>query len=31
VGQSFLLHEGNGDYDMVRYLYRVMLRGDIPL
>jgi taurine dioxygenase len=27
-----LLHKANGDYDMneVRYLYRVMLRGDVP-
>lgn len=28
----FLLHKANGDYDMeqTRYLYRVMLRGDVP-
>jgi taurine dioxygenase len=28
-----LLHKANGDYDMneVRYLYRVMLTGDIPM
>jgi taurine dioxygenase len=27
-----LLHKANGDYDMsqVRYLYRVMLKGDVP-
>jgi taurine dioxygenase len=27
-----LLHKANGDYDMrqVRYLYRIMLRGDVP-
>ena len=27
-----LLHKANGDYDMaqVRYLYRVMLKGDAP-
>jgi taurine dioxygenase len=27
-----LLHKANGDYDMsqVRYLYRVMLQGDVP-
>lgn len=27
-----LLHKANGDYDMgeLRYLYRVMLRGDVP-
>ena len=27
-----LLHKANGDYDMseLRYLYRVMLRGDAP-
>lgn len=27
-----VLHKANGDYDMdeVRYLYRVMLRGDVP-
>jgi taurine dioxygenase len=29
---SCLLHKANGDYDMseVRYLYRIMLRGDVP-
>jgi taurine dioxygenase len=28
-----LLHKANGDYDMsqVRYLYRVMLQGDVPV
>jgi taurine dioxygenase len=28
-----LLHKANGDYDMeqVRYLYRVMLKGDVPI
>jgi taurine dioxygenase len=28
-----LLHKANGDYDMneVRYLYRVMLKGDVPV
>jgi taurine dioxygenase len=28
-----LLHQANGDYDMsqVRYLYRVMLKGDVPV
>ncbi|MGE0424253.1 MAG: TauD/TfdA dioxygenase family protein [Reyranellaceae bacterium] len=28
-----LLHKANGDYDMdqTRYLYRVMLRGDVPV
>jgi alpha-ketoglutarate-dependent taurine dioxygenase len=28
-----LLHKANGDYDMnqLRYLYRVMLKGDIPI
>ncbi|HBK05986.1 MAG TPA: TauD/TfdA family dioxygenase [Acetobacteraceae bacterium] len=28
----FLLHKANGDYDMeqTRYLYRVMLQGDVP-
>ena len=28
-----LLHQANGDYDMtqLRYLYRIMLRGDVPL
>ncbi len=28
-----LLHKANGDYDMsqVRYLYRVMLQGDMPV
>jgi taurine dioxygenase len=28
-----LLHKANGDYDMneLRYLYRVMLKGDVPL
>ena len=28
-----LLHKANGDYDMneVRYLYRVMLKGSIPV
>jgi taurine dioxygenase len=28
-----LLHKANGDYDMdqTRYLYRVMLRGDVPM
>ena len=28
-----LLHKANGDYDMnqVRYLYRVMLKGDTPV
>ncbi|MEA2801367.1 MAG: hypothetical protein QOE49_1462, partial [Rhodospirillaceae bacterium] len=27
-----LLHKANGDYDMeqTRYLYRVMLQGDVP-
>jgi taurine dioxygenase len=27
-----LLHKANGDYDMrqVRYLYRIMLKGDVP-
>ncbi len=27
-----LMHKANGDYDMsqVRYLYRVMLKGDVP-
>ena len=27
-----LLHKANGDYDMnqLRYLYRVMLQGDVP-
>ena len=27
-----LLHKANGDYDMEekRYLYRVMLQGDVP-
>ena len=27
-----LLHKANGDYDMeqTRYLYRVMLKGDVP-
>jgi len=27
-----LLHKANGDYDMnqMRYLYRVMLKGDVP-
>ena len=27
-----LLHKANGDYDMeqMRYLYRVMLQGDVP-
>ena len=27
-----LLHKANGDYDMtqVRYLYRIMLHGDVP-
>ena len=27
-----LLHKANGDYDMAekRYLYRVMLQGDVP-
>ena len=29
----FLLHKANGDYDMneLRYLYRVMLKGDVPI
>jgi taurine dioxygenase len=28
-----LLHKANGDYDMsqVRYLYRIMLKGDVPV
>jgi len=28
-----MLHQANGDYDMgqVRYLYRVMLQGDVPV
>jgi len=28
-----LLHKANGDYDMeqVRYLYRVMLQGTVPV
>src|SRR5262249_49649183 len=28
-----LLHKANGDYDMgqVRYLYRIMLKGDAPI
>lgn len=28
-----LLHKANGDYDMnqLRYLYRIMLRGDVPV
>ena len=28
-----LLHKANGDYDMsqLRYLYRVMLQGDVPV
>jgi taurine dioxygenase len=28
-----LLHKANGDYDMdeLRYLYRVMLRGSVPI
>ncbi len=28
-----LLHKANGDYDMgqIRYLYRIMLKGDVPL
>jgi len=28
-----LLHKANGDYDMnqVRYLYRIMLQGDVPV
>jgi len=28
----YLLHKANGDYDMnqTRYLYRVMLQGDVP-
>ena len=28
-----LLHKANGDYDMgqVRYLYRIMLKGDAPV
>jgi taurine dioxygenase len=28
-----LLHKANGDYDMgqVRYLYRIMLKGDVPM
>ena len=28
-----LLHKANGDYDMdqTRYLYRLMLRGDVPV
>jgi taurine dioxygenase len=28
-----LLHKANGDYDMnqVRYLYRIMLLGDVPV
>ena len=27
-----LLHKANGDYDMsqLRYLYRIMLQGDVP-
>jgi taurine dioxygenase len=31
-GNRCLLHKANGDYDMsqVRYLYRVMLQGDVP-
>jgi taurine dioxygenase len=28
-----LLHKANGDYDMgqARYLYRIMLKGDVPV
>jgi len=28
-----LLHKANGDYKMsqLRYLYRVMLKGDVPV
>jgi taurine dioxygenase len=28
-----LLHKANGDYDMgqLRYLYRIMLKGDVPV
>ena len=28
-----LLHKANGDYDMneLRYLHRVMLKGDVPV
>ncbi len=28
-----LLHKANGDYDMnqLRYLYRIMLQGDVPV
>ncbi len=28
-----LLHKANGDYDMSqrRYLYRMMLKGDVPV
>jgi taurine dioxygenase len=28
-----LLHKANGDYDMsqMRYLYRIMLKGDVPV
>jgi len=27
------LHKANGDYDMnqLRYLYRIMLQGDVPV
>jgi taurine dioxygenase len=31
-GTTTLLHKANGDYDMdqLRYLYRIMLPGDVP-